>query len=346
MAMKKYWVVAAIALLSASAAFGADGPPGRTIAYAFTDLKWAVYESKDGKEECPSGMSALGPREQYKLQFPDDGTERKLVDTELAREADIWWPTTAPDKFGYREAVGNHAIGLNLDGKVKPTNFMSPEGAAGVDYQLFHVIGCIGNYREGAAFLNIEQTFYKKMRVNRLLIEVTDVDSMINDDDVTVTVYRGQDALLSDATGKGFLPGSTERLDLHWGKEFIRKTKGKIVYGVLRTDPVDLSLPREISYQEATVDWLRDGRFEVRLMPDRAEGVIGGYADIESIYNNRNRSVSTHHSSIGQQAPASFYKELRKYADAYPDPETGENTAISAAYAVKMVRVQVLRLAQ
>lgn len=335
----------ALVLFGSSTVYAADdgAPPGRSIAYALTDLKWAVYESKDAKEECPNGVGVLGPREQFKEQFPDDGTERKLVDTQLAREVDVWWPNTKADPFAFSEASGKTGIGLNLDGKVKPTDFTSPDGKPGIDNQLYRVIGCIRNYRAGSTYYIIEHNYFRKMRINRIMIELTDVDSLVNDDDVTLTTYRGLDDLMYDATGNSYQPGATERLDLRWGKIFIRQTKGKIVGGVLTTQPVDLAFPREVSFQDATTDWLRDGRFEVKLTPERGEGIIGGYADIESIYNNRNRQASSHHASYGQQAQASFYKELRKWADAYPDPDTGENTAISAAYTVKMVQVRALR---
>ena len=40
---KSLIAAASFAFFSASAAFAAsDGPPNRTIAYAFTDLKWAI----------------------------------------------------------------------------------------------------------------------------------------------------------------------------------------------------------------------------------------------------------------------------------------------------------------
>ena len=312
-------------------------PPGRSIGYAFSEIIWGVYETKDAKEECPQGVVALGPREEYKLQFPDDGTKRKVVDTQMVREADIWWPKATPDPFPFHEAGGKIAIGLNLDGKVKPTDFTSPEGRPGIDNQLFRAIGCVMNYRSPGSILNIEKTSFKKSPSNRILVELTDVDSLINDDDVTITTYRGMDPLVNDATGNNYQPGGTERLDLVYGKRFIHNTKGKIVNGVLITEPMDLIVNRGHGNE-----WMHDARFEVKLTPEGAEGVIGGYTDIEIIYNGHNR-WPTHHLAYGQEASASVYRALRRLADGFPDPVTGENTAISAAYSVKLVQVRVLR---
>ncbi len=319
-------------------------PAGRSIAYAINDIKWGIYETKDTKEECPDGLAVMGPREQFKALYPQDGTKKwKLAETWLEREMSVWAPNLEPDPFPFREAGGKIAYGLDLDGKTKPTDFTSPDGKTGIDNQLFRVIGCVSNYRTGASLLQFESIFQKKMNVDRIMIELTDVDSLANDDDVTITTYRGRDSLLMDGTGNNFQPGGTQRIDMRFGKEFIFTAKAKIVNGVLITQPMNFKMPHEVNTEEAAYDWLRDARFELKLTPTGAEGLIGGYADVESFHRSRFRTWSTHHSSYGQQAGGSVYKVLRKLADGFPDPATGENTAISAVYRVKMVQVRVLR---
>lgn len=338
------FVAGVFAIAGGSAVVKADdtAPPGREIAYVFTEIKWGIYESKDGKEECPNGF-APGPREQFKMQFPDDGKKRTVLETTLAREEAIWWPTAEPDQFPFPQAGGKTAPGLNLDGNVKPTDFTSPDGTPGVDNQLFRVFGCITNYRTGSSLLNLNITFWRKSEIDRVLIVLTDVDSLVNDDDVTLTTYRGRDRMLNDATGNNYTPGGTERLDLRFGKDFIRTAKGKIMNGVLITEPTDLNIPMEWVYKTANYETVRDARFQLKLTPERADGVIGGYFPVDFNYFSRTRSTSTHHLSYGQQAQASVYKQMRKLADAYPDPKTGENTAISGAYSVQLTQVRILR---
>ena len=337
-------LVATAVFCGAPVAFADNtAPAGRSIAYAIGDIKWGVYETKDTKEECPDDLAVMGPREQFKALYPDDGTKRKLAETWLEREMSVWAPNLEPDKFPFRQAAGKIAYGLDLDGKTKPTDFTSPDGRPGIDNQLCRVIGCVSNYRTGASLLNFESIFHKKMNVDRIMIELTDVDSLVNDDDVTITTYRGRDSLLLDGTGNNFQPGGTQRLDLRWGKDFIFSAKAKIVNGVLITQPMDFKMPHEVNTEEAAYDWMRAARFELKLTPEWAEGIIGGYADVESFHRSRFRTWSTHHSSYGQQAGGSVYKVLRKLADGFPDPATGENTAISAAYRVKMVQVHVIR---
>lgn len=325
------------------AAAAADfAPPGRSIAYAMTDLRFGIYETEGAKEECPQGLNDIGPREVFKTLFPDDGTKRTVAETQLAQASETWWPTTEADQFPFKEAGGKIALGVDLDGKVKETDFTSPDGTPGVDNQLFRSLGCIPTYRTGNAIAKFDDDFFKRNRINRIMIELTDVDSLTNDPDVTITTYRGQDPFVTNATGKAFLPGSTQRLDLRWGKDFIHAAKGKIVDGVLMTEPMEVDLPHD-TIGEAIVHSVRDGRFRLKLTPERAEGVVGGYVDVEHVYRNRNRQWSPHHLSYGFQSPTSWYKSLRRLADAYPDPATGENTAISAAYAVKLIQVRVLR---
>jgi hypothetical protein len=80
-------------------------------------------------------------------------------------------------------------------------------------------------------------------------------------------------------------------------------------------------------------------RLQLTLTQDSASGVLAGYADVETWYKQLIRNDSTHHLSNGQISGISLYKALRKFADAYPNPESGENTAISTSLDVKLTQV-------
>jgi hypothetical protein len=333
----------ATAALGSSGAVGADAtaPKDGTIAYVLTDLHWAIYESSDGKTECPTGFND-GNREQFKQLFPDDGHKRALLDTQLRREIDGWYPTTAPESFQFRQAGGPTAYGLNLDGKVGPNDFTSPEGERGIDNELYRVLGCVRNYRppEGAiqGFDNDEIT---KDIYNRILIELSGVDSLVNDDDVQVMMYRGRDPILLDSTGKQAIPGGSQRIDARWGAKFIQRLHGRITDGVLTTDPADLVYPWAVFYIP-TDEFMHAARFRLKLSPTQAEGMLGGYSDIETWYSQLMRSYSTHHQSYGQSSAPSIYKAFRRLADGYPDPKTGANTAISSALLAKFTQVVIV----
>lgn len=311
-----------------------------SIAFALIGLRWATYLKPDAQVPCPDGVNE-GPREQFKALFAD-GQSWTVADTQLKREVQNWFPTTATDYFPFREPGGPHAIGLNLDGKADPNDFTSPEGETGIDNQLYRVLGCINSYRDAQGTndslnsLEIVTDSY-----NRLLVEINNVESLENDERVEVMIYRGLDPLYLDASGRNILPGGTQRIDTRWGKKFIQRLQGKIVDGVLITEPSDLAFPWSVFGLPAD-EYLRDARLRLKVSATAAEGLIGGYADVETWYLQLMKSQSTHCQSYGQLASMSLYKAMRRFADAYPDAKSGANTAISSALRAEFTQVFIL----
>jgi hypothetical protein len=336
-----------LALLSSGSAIGAAasdtppvGPVDGVIGYILTDEVWAVYQTPEGKQECPDGLNAWGPREQFKMMFVDDGKKRTLEEAQLAWEAKIWFPEVGEDTFPFRGPVGNVSYGLNLDGRIDPDDQISPDGVKGVDNQLYRAIGCIEEFRGPTGILHfLVNRYLRDFEFNRVLIELSGVDDMINDSEVTVTILRGRDRMMADATGNNIIPGGSNRVDLRWGRKYVQKLKGKIIDGVLTTEAEDIKLPHAIFNSIPGEDELKGAVFSLKLTAERAEGLIAGYSDIDTWYRQLNHSWSTHHQSYGQLSSPSLYKQMHRLADGYPDPETGKNTAISSALAVKFTQV-------
>ncbi len=314
----------------------------RSIGYVLTNRYWAVYQTPGGESECPNGFND-GPREQYTLLFPEDGTKRTLLDTHLAREAEVWFPTTSAEPYPFHEPQSDVAIGLDLDGQAGETDFMSPEGDEGIDNQLYRVLGCVAGYRgpDGAIY-HFDNKYMQQYAFNRLLLELTDVDDLVNDEDVTITTYRGLDNLMTDATGKNFMSGGTQRVDRQWGDRYVQTFKGQIVDGILTTSAADLEIPWSETFDTNTIQPIKDLRFQLKLTPDGAQGLMGGYADVVNWQQRLARAWSTHHQSYGQVSSPSLFRALNRHADAYPDPETGKNTAISTAIEVTFVQTHIL----
>ena len=331
-------------VLAATAGDGGPGgvtPPGGKIAYALISLHWATFQSADGKAECPQGYN-VGPREQFKQLFPDDGTTRTLAETELRREIDGWFPTPAADGLPFHEAGGPTALGMDLDGKLGDQDFKSPEGQPGIDNQLYRSLGCVNSYRgpQGANdFFDNEEI--GKDDYNRLIIEISGLETLEHSTHVTVTIFRGRDPLLADASGTTYVPGGTQRVDLRWGARFVQRYHGSIEGGVLTTEPGDFAFPWA-TFGLPADEYVRDARFRLKLTPTVAEGLIAGYVDLETWYLQTMKSESTHHQSYGQLSPPSLYKSFRRVADAYPEAGNGVNTAISSALRAKLVQVFVL----
>lgn len=86
---------------------------------------------------------------------------------------------------------------------------------------------------------------------------------------------------MAGATGNEFLPGGSQRADTRWGKEFVYKFHGKIVNGELITEQGELVLPEMAAFEDPSVLPYRSAMFELKLTPEKAEGVIAGYFDIE-----------------------------------------------------------------
>src|SRR5581483_2989072 len=211
---------------------GEEALKNHSIAYVMTDNQWAVYQTPEAKEECPQGLSKWGPRERFKVMFPDDGKKRTLKETQIALEGSIWNPTAGPDTFEYALASGKTSYGLNLDGKIGPNDFTSPDGEKGVDNQLFRVIGCDDNMRgPNGPIYGIGGSYIRNVTFNRVLLILDNVDDIRNDPDVDVTVTRGVDGLMTDAGGDQQLPGGTQRVDTRWTKKFTQHLHGKIVNG-------------------------------------------------------------------------------------------------------------------
>ena len=309
------------------------------IDFVMTDLFWSVYQTP-AAEECPRGFND-GPRGQFEKLFPAHEF-LSVEETQLKQEIETWHPNTEPDGFEFLQVEGDLSWGLNLDGEVGPNDFTHPEGGEGIDNEVYRAVGCIIGFRgpDGVEYIFQNKAILDR-RYNRMMIEITEVDDLTNDDSVKVTWYRGMDRLLTDATGQKVMPGGTQRVDYRWGRSLIRETTGKIVDSVLTTEPIgDLVVPW-MNLSVPSTHIFRDARLQLNLSEENATGLLAGYADVDTFYYQLIRNDSTHHLSNGQISGISLYKALRRLADAHPDSETGENMAISTALDIKMTQVFV-----
>lgn len=330
-------VAASACAAQASAESSSSALSGGTIGFVTIDLHWSLYQSANGKAECPQGLNDFGPRETFAKLYPKGGTE---VETHLVRESLKFYPMDGKQQFPYPLAQGKVSYGLNLDGKIKPTDFTSPTGEEGVDNQLYRVIACIRNYRQPDGQLQLFSSRNVRNHIyNRSMIEITDAQSLENDDDVTVTMYRGLDRLLTDASGDAIQPRGTQRVDQRFGKRFMHRLKGRIVNGVLSTEAKDVIFPWTISSGVPSEYRIRGMRLSLKLDDKNAKGLMAGYVDVDSFYNTLT-DWSEHHLAYGQLDAAAMYRQLRAHADGYPD-QNGQMTAISSSIDIEMVQVYI-----
>jgi hypothetical protein len=323
-------------------------PAGGVIGFVMSSWYFALYETPGGKEECPDGLQ-YSHIENYKAQFPTDA-DRTAFEHRFSYytnrgpngENVFYNPTTVQDLLPMREVHGKTAIGLNLDGKIGPNDFVSPEGEPGIDNQLYRVLGCIGGERSKGVIAENGNENLRTSAFNRILLEITGVHSLSDDDSVDVTIYRGLDPLILDSS-RNAVPLTTQRIDTRRGARFVHHLKGKIVGGVLTTEPQDVLLPWEQQSGTLTERSFQQMRLRLKLTPNGASGLMGAYHDVEEWWLSFSKIWGSGEiADISGWSAPTVYAALHRYADARPDPQTGQNTAISAAYKVEFVRAFIV----
>ena len=280
-----------LAVASTTASAGTIGLVGTYFTYAGD---W----STDGKTECPQGINPDNRANFFETFKTDEERGKKFREYASSQfhnrgpngESDVYSPEAIQDLLPFHDGVGKVSEGFNLDGTkdgaatdktCKHTKFTSPDGAEAIDNQLWRVFACIRGTRPGGTadgFINMEIPVYA---TNRWLIEITDVDSEVNDDHVKVMVAKGLDKLVSDGNN-GHVPGLSQRVDTKL-PELIYNTTGRIVNGELITDPLPEYRMAGSTIKEFGERRFQNARFRLKLNPTGATGVLAGYHEVEQI---------------------------------------------------------------
>lgn len=341
-----------------------QGAAAETRGFVVTWFSPAHYE--DGRE-CPQGMTT-GPdipaflarfdaAERARLLKGENRNElqRRIMDRGPNGENVCENPTSVPDP-GMRTVEGKTGFGLNLDGTEDGSGgasgcahekFTSPSGER-VDNQWYRLRGCIP-VRRNDGFLPKYHNGMMRDGNNTILIELRGVDDPRNDGEVEVGIYAGKDPVVTGPAGQILADSSLTVTDeAAWRAE----TKGRIVDGVLSTDPVDINFQSDNATPPGDY-LLKAGRLRLTLLPDgKAKGLMAGYQPLDHLWGvqapvNRNRNEGagvgrTFHSALettlgGPTTCPGYYYALHRLADGFKDPKTGQCTAISAAFDVEAV---------
>ncbi|HEX3848878.1 MAG TPA: hypothetical protein VHV81_15955, partial [Steroidobacteraceae bacterium] len=252
-------------------------------------------------------------------------------------------PTTVPDAH-LRPAVGRFGYGFDLDGKGtdSATSYEDPDThEKGVDNRLFHAIGCIPVYRGSPPPHPPLEPEYRwdstRAAMGAWLILIS--GDLTHDGDVTVTLETSIDAVTTqDANGHVRSDMTYRVLDHPASRNVLR---GRLRSGVVTTEPAPIRM-RCDSYIQPLYEFM-DARVRLKVKPDGTlEGVLGGYQPWYPVYWSHAKVGYIDERGFGVDTPALYYA-LRRDADAYPDPVTGNNTAISAAYMIEAVPAFVAR---
>ncbi len=361
-----WYLISALVLLAlpsrlayADPAFLRDGKAGFIVSY----IEYALAEDFSENGACPHG-TPLNLVEIHQLtpegkQRPGEGDQDYLDRMRAASRAlgtspegqDLCMNPEVAEPDPYYKIVEGSDVpvwGIDLDGENSAEDFPGMEGGAGVDNQWYRVVGCSRSYQSNGQ----SNGFNIAMLTGSwgILFELEGVDDIRNDDAVTVHFYASADPIrLSPARQPLDYATYSPKIE----PRYRATTTGKIVDGVLTTEPVDAGFQNETNsmYTERP---LRAARLQVSIDGQgKMSGYLAGYMPVEALYD----SAFAFRSGVlvtGEQAPlrlragsangAAFvlghtchgaYQALKANADAFPDPVTGENTAISLQYRIE-----------
>ena len=332
-----------------------------TLTFVVRDWFTAMYESRF-MDECPEGLNVgndeywwRGLSKKDRARLTEDGLVQTLNRHNLAvargpKGEDVCLIPTLVKDPPLRVVEGKLAYGENLDGTTdghataktcKHTKFTTPDGKAGIDNQLYRLVGCTYGWRKGGLVDLNANEMRGTSGLGMILIEITGVKDPRNSDDVTVSFYRSIDQYTLDSNGRP-LPFSTYRIDTLDGKALYGDSlKGRIKDGVLTTARGDVTIP-----YYGTNNFMRPVikdmglRLEIAADGATASGMITGYYDMERfLYSvgSTGQVIQT-----AQFSCPAMYVAAHKLADGYPDPKTGECTMLSGAFKITAYSAFVL----
>jgi hypothetical protein len=279
-----------------------------------TQLRWAIFRGPNGEDVCEQPTSVVDP------PMP-----------------------VVEGKFSYGIDLDG-----NTDGAATPTtcahrNFTGLNGEAGIDNQMYRLMGCNMAWRSGGHIENNANSHRRSSGLGMILIEVAGVDDARNDDDVTVTFYRGLGSFSLDSKNS-VLPFGSYDIDMENGApRYGDSVAGRIKDGVLTTEPADLHLPHFGNY-EYIRQLIRDMRLsmDVTAADGRTTGMVYGYYGVDQFYSYVRGLLTSFPIRHKYSCPA-IYAAAHELADGHPDPKTGKCTTLSSAFKFEAVRAFINR---
>jgi hypothetical protein len=247
-------------------------------------------------------------------------------------------PTTTPE-VGLPSVEGKIGEGFDLDGD-RTTGFVSPSGQKGVDNNYYKAFGCWKNYRApaglGAAGYNDTM---KTGSFTVLMVLTGQGQDPMNDPNVTVSIYAGQDKVVTSGAGK-VTRDYTFRVQPHPLQE--ASMKARIVKGKLITEVTPEIIMQGPAGGYGGMHMLK-ARGEFQLTADgELEGMMGGYIPWEPIYDGMVRARGPIVEILGWVRLPDVYYALRRYADYSPEGPKGRKTHISYAMRIHAVPAYVM----
>lgn len=319
---------------------------GQTLGFVLVDFTFDQPESKPAN--CPEGMN-LDERDLYAAQlakrdpkaaaavppgFDFIRADRAKAPVDMCKE-----PADFPAEPHHLAQSLGSVPGFDLDGLVSTRSepgrnacahddFTSSSGEPGIDNQLWSVLGCIKGYVRGNTIDEFAKANIREGQ-RTILVRLSGVDDLVNDDDVELGIFSSEDPVPVDAQGAIMDKAS---LSITSNPRHRNVTRARIVKGIVEAGPLDLKLDFKGQFLAAEYA-LRDARVRLEIRSDGTlGGHVGGYWDVEQFYDIYARQATRLGAfTVGFRCPG-MYGAVKRQADAYPDPKTGACTAISTDF--------------
>jgi hypothetical protein len=259
------------------------------------------------------------------------------------REIETYINPFAAEDPGEPEVTSRIGEGFNLDGKIKPGDFVSPDGEEGIDNELYRAWGCDSPWRgpDGNGTLVLRSNDKMLEGLFTIVIRISGNKDPMNDDDATLEIGYSPDQIMKDARGNVGVDYSYRILK----SDQYTKLKARVKDGVVETEQADIHMP-EIAwfYNQLRDAFLRQGKIRVTPNSDgTAAGLVGGYRDFRDVYT---QNVFTQAGGVQgvreHEDHVALYYALRRHADGMLNPKTGRYDGISSAYRLKLVSAFVV----
>ena len=335
------------------------------IGFVFTSFRYALGDNTDSGDACPQGFSlnvaeifAESPEGKRRRGESEQGYSERLeaggraLSTLPDGRNACMNPEAAPPDSHFRTATSPKAVAEGIS--LHDTDAANDSGAAAsghaADNQFYRAVGCIRSFQPAGQ----SNGFGTEMLTGAwgILLTLSGVDDLRNDDDVEVGIYANADPMQ--------LSPSREPLDyatyaMSQEPRFRSTTRGRIKNGVLLTEPVEIRFQRVVNSMR--IDrMLHAARIHATLTPNGVvEGYLAGYTPVEAMYDfqfgyrngidgtgklasDRLRIGTSNGGArvLGFTCPG-IYQALNRYADGDPDPQTGRYTSISTQYHFKAI---------
>jgi hypothetical protein len=243
-------------------------------------------------------------------------------------------PQTVKDP-NMRAVVGTKGFGFNLDGNAA-TGFEDPEtGEKGVDNQMFRALGCIKNLRANPPLRSsdTEQWWHLIQDYQPAwLISIT-ADDFTNSANATIVFDRALEHASWDAN-------SNTRRDMTYRVDSDPRSHTELK-GSIKNKVFHASTDQELTMVGDLLVMpylsLKKANVRIKILDDGGlDGFVGGFQDWKEVLFPIGAGGNAFEMNVQHDIPGIYYL-LKKNADAYPDPKTGENTHISAAWRIEAV---------